>query len=91
MENAKNILPRQDLRISSEARLLAVIGSVAAISMGVRRGNFWGPVFAVIGAELLTFGISGHYLHEFLGLKRAHRGKSGRRILHQLGVQFATP
>jgi uncharacterized membrane protein len=45
-------------------------------------------VFAVIGAELLTFGLSGHYLHEFVGLKRADRGKSRRRILHQLGVQI---
>ena len=88
MENAENILPRQDLRISTETRLLSLVGGVAAISIGVKRGKFWGPVFAAIGAELLTFGLSGHYLHEFVGLKRADRGKSRRRILHQLGVQI---
>jgi hypothetical protein len=64
------------------------MGGITAISIGVKRGTFWGSVFAVIGAELLTFGLSGHYLHEFLGLKRADRGESGRRILHQLGVQI---
>jgi uncharacterized membrane protein len=88
MDHEENILPRQDLRISSETRLLSFMGGVAAISMGVKRGRFWGSVFAIVGAELLTFGLSGHYLHEFLGLKRADRGKSGRRILHQLGVQI---
>jgi len=88
VENAENVLPRRDLRISTETQLLSLIGGVAAISIGVRRGRFWGPVFAAVGAELLTFGLSGHYFHEFLGLKRADRGESGRRILHQLGVQI---
>src|SRR6202165_2957717 len=88
MENAENISPRQDLRISSETRLLSLVGGVAAISIGIKRGGFWGAVFAAIGAGVLAFGFSGHYLHEFLGLKRAERGKSGRRILHQLGVQI---
>ena len=88
MEHAENILPRQDLRISFGTRLLSLAGGIAALSIGVKRGKFSGPMFAAIGAELLTFGLSGHYLHEFLGLKRAERGKSARRIVHQLGVQI---
>ncbi len=88
MENLENILPRQDRRLSTETRVLSVVGGASAIGFAARRGPFWGSVFSAIGADLLTYGLCGHYLHEFLGLKRADGNARGRRIPHQLGVQI---
>jgi uncharacterized membrane protein len=88
MSNTENVFPRQDLQVSCESRLLSLIGGGAAIGFGARRGAFWRPIFYVVGAELLTFGLFGHYFHEVVGLKRAGQDTPNRRIIHQLGVQI---
>jgi uncharacterized membrane protein len=47
-----------------------------------------GSLLELIGADLLTYGATGHHVHEALGLTRDHaRRREGTRIPQQLGAR----
>ena len=84
----ENIFPRPDRRVPTETRLLFLLAGAGVMGFGAKRGRFWASVLSAVGADLLTFGLSGHYLHEFVGIRRGNPNTPNRRIPHQLGVQI---
>jgi uncharacterized membrane protein len=84
----ENVLPRQDYRVPTETRLLFLLAGAGVMGLAAKRGRLWASIFSAIGADLFTYGLCGHYLHEFAGLGRGDRNTPNRRIPHQLGVQI---
>src|SRR5256885_1640117 len=88
----EHVLPRKNKKMSAQARLIYGLAGGALITYGIKngikRGSFLGGLTAVVGADLLTHGATGHHLHEALGITDGHAGRRGMsRIPHQLGVQ----
>jgi uncharacterized membrane protein len=55
----------------------------------MKRGSVLGALLSAVGADLLTRGVTGHYLHDILGIP-ALMGRTEGRIPHQLGVKVDT-
>jgi uncharacterized membrane protein len=84
----EHILPRKDKKISPQARFLCGLAGGALVALGVKQRSFLGGSIALVGADLLTQGVTGHHLHETLGIVNGRAAWGGaRRIPHQLGVQ----
>src|SRR5260370_37403890 len=84
----ERMLPRRNERMSAESRLLYGLAGGALVIFGMSRRWGWGEPLAVVGADLLSYGATGHHLYEALGITRGHAGtREGTRIPHQLGVQ----
>lgn len=85
----EHILPRPNKKVSLQERFLYGLTGGALLALGIRRGSFLGGSVAVVGADLLTRGATGHHIHEALGVVNGRAGRRGAsRIPHQLGVQI---
>jgi uncharacterized membrane protein len=83
----ERVFPRNDEKIAPETRLLCGVAGSALLIAGLARRSPLRGLLALLGADLLTFGVTGHHVHEALGMASGHAGRSGTRIPHQLGVQ----
>jgi uncharacterized membrane protein len=82
------MLPRRNQKMSAESRVLYGLAGGALLIYGISRRSWLREAFAVIGADLLSYGATGHHLYEALGVTRGHaRERAGTRIPHQVGVQ----
>src|SRR5712692_9292049 len=84
----ERMLPRRNERMSTESRLLYGLAGGALLILGMSRRSWLRDPLALVGADLLSYGATGHHLYEALGITSGHAGKrEGTRIPHQLGVQ----
>jgi uncharacterized membrane protein len=83
----ERVLPRRNKKMTEESRLLYAIAGGAMLLYGLRRRSLLREALAVVGADLLSYGATGHHLYEALGITSGHAGDEGTRIPHQLGVQ----
>jgi uncharacterized membrane protein len=84
----ERILPRKNNKVPTESRILYGIAGGALLLFGISRRSRLGGPLALVGADLLTYGATGHHLYQALGVTGGHAGKgAGTRIPHQLGVQ----
>jgi uncharacterized membrane protein len=84
----ERMLPRANKKIPTEWRVLAGLAGGALLISGMRRRSVLGNLLELAGADLLTYGASGHHLYEALGLTSDYAGDRQRtRIPHQIGVQ----
>jgi uncharacterized membrane protein len=91
----EHVLPRKNKKMSAQSRLLYGLAGGALVSygikLGVQRAPLLGSLTALLGADLVTHGATGHHLHEALGITDTHAECAQRRgfsrIPHQLGVQ----
>jgi uncharacterized membrane protein len=90
----EHVLPRKNKKMPAQSRLIYGLAGGALVGYGIKNAIKGGtPVTyglaALIGADLLTHGATGHHLHEALGITDGHAGRPGvSRIPHQLGVQI---
>ncbi len=84
----ERMLPRRNERMSTESRLLYGLAGGALLIFGMSRRSWLREPLALVGADLLSYGATGHHLYEALGITSGHAGKrESTRIPHQLGVQ----
>ena len=91
----EHVLPRKNKKMSAQSRLLYGLAGGAlvgyGIKYGIQRAPWLGSLTALVCADLLTHGATGHHLHEALGITDGHTEWAKRRgfsrIPHQLGVQ----
>jgi len=84
----ERVFPRRNKRMGTESRLLYGLAGSALLIFGISRRSWFREALALLGADLLSYGATGHHLYEALGITRGHAGQSeGTRIPHQLGVQ----
>jgi uncharacterized membrane protein len=83
----EHVMPRRNRRASEEARWIYGVGGAALLIWGVKRRSVIGAVISSVGADLLNWSFTGHYLHEALGLTSL--ASKGLRALvpHQLGIR----
>lgn len=84
----EHILPRQDRRESEEVRWAFGLGGAALLVWGLRRRSWLGLLLSSAGAELLNRSLTGHYLHETLGIVGLTRKGVAALIPHQLGIRL---
>jgi uncharacterized membrane protein len=83
----EHIFPRHDTHASDELRWLYGLGGAALVIWGWRRRSVIGALAASVGADLLNWTCTGHYLHETLGVAPlTHKGLRAL-VPHQLGVR----
>jgi uncharacterized membrane protein len=84
----ERLLPRRNKRMATESRLLYGLAGGALLIFGISRRSWFREALALLGADLLSYGATGHHLYQALGVTSGHAGKrEGTRIPHQLGVQ----
>jgi uncharacterized membrane protein len=83
----EQILPRQDRRESEEVRWAFGLGGVALLLWGVKHRSWLGLLLSSAGADLLNRSLTGHYLHETLGVVGLTRKGVAALIPHQLGIR----
>lgn len=84
----EHVLPRRNRKMSSQERLLYGLAGGALMAFGIRKRSLLGGSMALAGVDLLTKGVSGHHLHEALGLAEPRtNGRGASRIPHQVGVR----
>jgi len=83
----EHILPRQDRRASEEVRWACGLGGAALLVWGVKQRSWLGFLLSSAGADLLNRSITGHYLHETLGIVGLTRKGLAALIPHQLGIR----
>src|SRR5258708_36720404 len=84
----ERMLPRRNERMSAESRLLYGLAGGALLILGMSRRAWLREPLALLGADHLSYGATGHHLYEALGVTSGHAGqREGTRIPHQLGVQ----
>jgi len=84
----ERVFPRINKRMGTESRWLYGLAGGALLIFGISRRSWFRDVLALVGADLLSYGATGHHLYEALGITGGHAGqREGTRIPHQLGVQ----
>ena len=84
----EHVLPRRDAYSTDDPRLIYGIAGAALLLLGLRRRSWLNTALAVLGADLVSCALTGHHLHQALGMDGGHAGKGERtRIPHQMGVQ----
>lgn len=83
----EHIFPRVDRRKSQQSRMLLGLSGGALLLYGMRRRSLLGGLFSVAGVDLLTRGLTGHNLLEFLGVTSLTSKGRGASLPHQLGIQ----
>jgi len=84
----ERVLPRINKRMGTESQLLYGLAGGALLIFGISRRSWFRELLALVGADLLSYGATGHHLYEALGITSGHaRRGEGTRIPHQLGVQ----
>jgi uncharacterized membrane protein len=84
----ERMLPRKNKKMPAGSQLLYGLAGGALLIYGISRRSWFRELLALVGADLLSYGATGHHLHEVLGIASAHAGRrEGTRIPHQLGVQ----
>lgn len=83
----ERMLPRRNERMPAESRLLYGLAGGALLIFGMSRRSWLREPLALVGADLLSYGATGHHLYEALGITTGHAGtQEGTRIPHQLGA-----
>jgi uncharacterized membrane protein len=84
----ERMLPRRNKKMTAESRMLYGLAGGALLVYGISRRSWFREALALVGADLLSYGATGHHLYEALGITTAQIGRQERtRIPHQLGVQ----
>jgi uncharacterized membrane protein len=84
----EHILPRANHKVPVEWRVLAGLAGGALLAFGLSRRARLRGLVELVGADLLTYGATGHHLYEALGIRGGQAGThEGTRIPHQMGVQ----
>jgi uncharacterized membrane protein len=84
----ERMLPRKDRKMPAESRVLYGLAGGALLIFGLSRRARLRTPLALLGADLLSYGATGHHLYEALGITGGHAGRQeGTRIPHQSGVQ----
>lgn len=83
----EHILPRQDRRESEEARWAFGLSGAVLLMWGLKQRSWLGLLFSSAGAELLNRSLTGHYLHETLGIVGLTRKGVAALVPHQLGIR----
>ncbi len=83
----EQILPRQDRRESEEVRWAFGLGGAVLLMWGLKQRSWLGLLLSSAGADLLNRGLTGHYLHETLGIVGLTRKGVAALIPHQLGIR----
>jgi uncharacterized membrane protein len=84
----ERVFPRINKRMGTESRWLYGLAGGALLIFGISRRSWFRDVLALVGADLLSYGATGHHLYEALGITGGHAGQDeGTRIPYQLGVQ----
>jgi uncharacterized membrane protein len=83
----EHILPRQNRRAFNELRWIYGLGGAALLIWGSKRRSLLGLALSSVGADLLGWSFTGHYLHETLGVTKLS-SKGARALMpHQLGIR----
>jgi uncharacterized membrane protein len=84
----ERMLPRRNNKMTAESQLLYGLAGGALLLFGISRRSWFRELTALVGADLLSYGATGHHLYEALGITGGHAGsREGTRIPHQVGVQ----
>src|SRR5436309_10649344 len=84
----EHVLPRRDSYSTNDPRVIYGIAGAGLLLLGLSRRTWVTTALALVGADLLSCALTGHHLHQALGLDGGHAGKGERtRIPHQMGVQ----
>lgn len=83
----EHILPRQNKRASSELRWIYGLGGAALLIWGSKRRSLLGLALSSVGADLLGWSFTGHYLHETLGVTQLTSKGVRALVPHQLGIR----
>jgi uncharacterized membrane protein len=82
----EEILPRRNLkRAAGNQWIFGMIGG-ALVAYGLKRGSLLGTILAYVGGDVLSFGLSGHHLHELLGIGGVAHQDGASRLKHQRGI-----
>jgi uncharacterized membrane protein len=84
----ERMLPRKNNKMATDARMFYGLAGGALLLLGISRRSRLRGLLALLGADLLSYGATGHHLYEALGITGGHAGRqAGTRIPHQMGVQ----
>ena len=83
----EHIFPRVDQRKSQQSRMLLGLSGGALLLYGMRSRSVLGGLFSLAGVDLLTRGLTGHNLLEFVGVTSLTRKGRGASVPHQLGIK----
>ena len=84
----KRVFPRRNKKMGTESQWLYGLAGGALLFLGISRRSWFRELMALVGADLLSYGATGHHLYEALGITGGHAGtREGTRIPHQVGVQ----
>jgi uncharacterized membrane protein len=83
----ERIFPRVDRRKSQQSRMLLGVSGGVLLLYGMRRRSLLGGLFSLAGVDLLTRGLTGHNLLEFMGVTSLTSKGRGASLPHQLGIQ----
>ena len=84
----ERMLPRRNKKMTAESRVMYGLAGGALVAYAISRKSWIRRPLALLGADLLSFGASGHHLYEALGIISGNPGwREATRIPHQLGVQ----
>jgi uncharacterized membrane protein len=83
----EHILPRQNRHASEELRWLYGLGGAALLIWGWKQRSWRGTLLSSVGVDLLNWSLTGHYLHEALGMVALTSKGLAAIVPHQLGVR----
>jgi len=84
----ERMLPRRNKKMTPESRVMYGLAGGALVAYAISRKSWIRRPLVLLGADLLSFGASGHHLYEALGIISGNPAwREATRIPHQLGVQ----
>ena len=83
----EHILPRKNVHASEQSRWLYGIGGGALLLLGLRRRSLLGTALSLVGADMINWGVTGHFLHEALGLTRLTPKPPQAKFPNQLAIK----
>lgn len=83
----EHIFPRRNRRDAEEVRWAYGLGGAILLMWGLKQRSWLRLLLSSAGAELLNRSLTGHYLHETLGIVGLTRKGGAALIPHQLGIR----
>jgi uncharacterized membrane protein len=74
-------------RTFDASRVGYLVGGGLLLALGLKRGSWLGSLVSVVGADLVTKGLSGQHLPEIVGIHGLSRRGERARIAHTEGVK----
>lgn len=86
----EHLFPRKDRRESLASQIGYSLVGTAFLFYGLKRRSLAGGLCSLVGADLISLGLTGHHVHEALGISHFGSRTNNGVIPYQLGIKVET-